>query len=1503
MVGQRFEYDVFLSHNSSDKPDITAVAERLEKFGLKCFLDAWNLVPGGNWQAELEVALKQSETAAVFYGGQGEGPWHGLEIRALIDRAARERNEFRLIPVLLPGGDPTEVGLLLRQFSWVDLRAGLDDAEQFALLVAGIKGVAPAQAAPVASISVDPYRGLERFEREQAEFFFGRDDDIRRLCRAVEEMPFTAVVGASGSGKSSLIRAGLKTRLAKLEHPRLADAATIMVLPGSEPLRALADQVAAAALPDARRDERPGRADEYVRRLRERSDGLRVLLRSLFPGPTAVVLVVIDQFEEIFTHRNDRLTTPLDPDKPAAETEKFLALLADLAEHADNYFRTLITLRVDFLGRCLDYPALRSLLENRQLLLGELSVESLREVIVLPAQHAGSYFEKGLVERILNDVANQRGSLPMLQSALRELWHDRRCRWLTNDAYTATGGVAGALKYRADETLRRLGTPALREVARSVLLRLTTLGEGVPDTRRRVMRDQLYPHNTDPAEVDKVLQALSGAKARLLVMNNDGTIEVTHDALIQQWDQLQNWLKENRAALQTRERLRTLLDRWVAGGKRRNYLCPLGLLEEADGVLSSKQVAFDGQEVKYLRDSRRYHALRRHVLVGLTAFAVLVAAAAGFLAWLANSQQADLETRVREAKENEEKADSRRLAALSEYERDKRLDLALLLAVEAQSSATEDARQSLVRAVLTRPGLITFLPSFDGPISSVEFGPGESLAAAYSEQGRRGVMVWNLAGAPPGQTRLELPKGAPSSLAFTSGGQILVASFDESDGGGITVFDVRQRKQLARFHIPGRSIHEVKDVVFDREGKTLAAVCRTEGNNIGWKCVVWDICTRKQRFLIEDEKLPPDIHTGLGKISLSGDGKMLAIATYSQHSIKFIVDGEVTIWDLSNNRLAGHLIAKGYVTTMAFHPGGKLLAVGYHQNKGQYGASDIPRSDGVQIWTVPSTSEALPTWCVSSIGLAVPVGSWPVLTAPLLIAGGPLTESELRHSRVSEGPVSSVTFNPDGDMLAIGYANREEVLGVGGGVLLWKFRDARLLQISFPVSEGVVTGVAFHRKGTSIAAAYEGHGGNGVQVWSVPVRNRMIEHSWTMPSESTVRNVAFGLDGKTVFLGYEKGHEIGVLVCETPSGRQLVKIPIGFPKQSAGLRQSGYSQKKMIAFARAGQTVAAFDPMNYEAGVAIWDVLAGLRTHQVFLDSRPGHVIYGDWAFGGDGHSLAMVYCYGEREAEVKVYSVPDGKLLFRFPVHSRSYPPQVALAFDADGKTLAATCESEVVIWDVQKRKELFKADKSPSLNHEVLGFASNGLTLVGSERSSVVAWDVSSQKQLVRRELHPLGESEVPYEFDAITLDRTGKTVAFSYSSVYRGEPFDRFPMSSSSSVVFMELDRDNWFAVRIPAKKLGKLVFTPDGDALAVCYSTKSGTELDGIALIAASPVKWKEIAMKVANRNLTPTEWKRYFPNRSKYQKTFEKLPEPPNGFGEDAPILLDVGDTNAKEQGD
>ncbi len=240
--------------------------------------------------------------------------------------------------------------------------------------------------------------------------------------------------------------------------------------------------------------------------------------------------------------------------------EQFIANLADAAERGDGQIRVVLTLRADFLDRCLAYPDLRKLLEDRQLLLGPLAQADLRDAIVRPAQQVGAFLEKGLVNAILADVGDEPGNLPLVQHALHELWLARRGPWLTLDAYEASGGVAGALGRRAQATYDAL-PPEQQIIARNILLRLATLGEGVSDTRRRAERAELYPVGVDPAQVNAVIQALSGPDARLLVTDED-TVDMAHEALIQGWSALRGWLEASREALRTQHRLTEAANEW-----------------------------------------------------------------------------------------------------------------------------------------------------------------------------------------------------------------------------------------------------------------------------------------------------------------------------------------------------------------------------------------------------------------------------------------------------------------------------------------------------------------------------------------------------------------------------------------------------------------------------------------------------------------------------------------------------------------------------------------------------------------------------------------------------------------------------------------------------------------------------------------------------------------------------------------------------------------------------
>ncbi len=587
-----FEFDVFLSHNSADKPLVELIAKRLKaEFGLNPFLDKWNLIPGKTWPKELERALDQSATTAVFLGAGGNGPWHDQEMQRALVKAVKTHEEYRIIPVLLPGADDSQVSGFLGLRTWVDFRDGVDDELAFKRLVGGIKGEAIDSGGFELPDEPAPYRGLSRFEKEQADFFFGRIPDIERLIAKLGNERFVAVIGASGSGKSSLVRAGLLPRLDKGALPGSQAWRVIVFLPGSEPLRALANQL----VNELPKIERSDAADRLVTQLGKGEDGLRNTLTSWYADAPAPLLLVIDQLEELFTQCNAETRSS----KACREAARALITgVADLVRSGGGEIRVLITLRADFLDRCLEFPVLRELLQDRQLLLGELGDEALREAIVMPAQKVGAFFEKGLVNLILRDVTGERGSLPLLQHALFELWKARRGPWLTLTAYEQSGGVTGALKRFAQRIYDGL-KPDEQTIARNIFVRITSLGDGVSDTRRRVPRNELYPVDVEADTVDRVIDKLSGKDARLIVAGEEG-VEVTHESLLQEWDTLRGWLESNRDAQRLRQQITEAAQLWQQDGRSGDDLYKGARLELAEQWRQAHPSTLTGLEQAFL---------------------------------------------------------------------------------------------------------------------------------------------------------------------------------------------------------------------------------------------------------------------------------------------------------------------------------------------------------------------------------------------------------------------------------------------------------------------------------------------------------------------------------------------------------------------------------------------------------------------------------------------------------------------------------------------------------------------------------------------------------------------------------------------------------------------------------------------------------------------------------------------------------------------------------------
>src|SRR3954454_11335093 len=250
-----FQHDVFLSHATNDKPLVEELARRLTRENLKPWLDKWNLIPGTPWQPELEAALAECASCAVIIGPGGFGPWHHEEMRTAINRRVEDRaHAFRVIPVLLPGVERPERSKLpgfLSATTWVEFRDTLDDPEAFRRLLCGIRGIEPGEGAGGAVFEGrNPYRGLELFDVEHAPLFFGREALTEWLLDALKRKPsgaedrVLAIVGASGSGKSSLARAGLMAALRDGQLGGRAPGPRAICRPGAERLFSLANAVA-----------------------------------------------------------------------------------------------------------------------------------------------------------------------------------------------------------------------------------------------------------------------------------------------------------------------------------------------------------------------------------------------------------------------------------------------------------------------------------------------------------------------------------------------------------------------------------------------------------------------------------------------------------------------------------------------------------------------------------------------------------------------------------------------------------------------------------------------------------------------------------------------------------------------------------------------------------------------------------------------------------------------------------------------------------------------------------------------------------------------------------------------------------------------------------------------------------------------------------------------------------------------------------------------------------
>lgn len=399
-----------------------------------------------------------------------------------------------------------------------------------------------------------PYKGLAHFDVADFDHFYGRDGVTADLIQNLHQYNFLAIVGASGSGKSSVVRAGLipvlqgKKQLEGILLPDGSSDWSIRILtPTDSPLLSLATVLSDSV------DEAMRMRDLYA----EKADGLKTHGRFfLQKNGGDKLFIFVDQFEELFTQCKDR-------------TER-QAFVDNLITAAQGPVIVIITLRADFYAQCAQFEKLRHILSHQQLYLGPMNKKELRQAVELPATRYGWKFESGLVDLLLEDVGDEPGALPLLSHALLETWQRREGVTMTLTGYVASGGIRGAIAETAESVFQQRLTPEQRPIARAIFLRLTELGEGTQDTRRRASFSELITRSTNEDVIDTVLSVLTDARLVMVDLAEGGsekTIEVTHEALIREWPTLREWLNESRDDLRQHRQITADTLNWVKYGR------------------------------------------------------------------------------------------------------------------------------------------------------------------------------------------------------------------------------------------------------------------------------------------------------------------------------------------------------------------------------------------------------------------------------------------------------------------------------------------------------------------------------------------------------------------------------------------------------------------------------------------------------------------------------------------------------------------------------------------------------------------------------------------------------------------------------------------------------------------------------------------------------------------------------------------------------------------------
>ncbi len=1088
-----------------------------------------------------------------------------------------------------------------------------------------------------------PYKGLAAYEPQDAPYFYGREGLIDELVRRIQLNRVLVVGGPSGSGKSSLVRAGLIPALAAGALLGSDSWRVALFTPGRDPLAELHFQVT-RFLP-------AGQSNLALDDLLNRPSMARHLGSS--DDPESPLLLAIDQFEELFTLATE------------AQRDKFIAAISAMTDPADSKVRIVIAVRADFYGSCAQIPWLADRITHNQVLVGPMTRPELRRAIKEPARRAGLHLEDGLVETIIDEAGSEAGSLPLIAHALVETWIRRKDHTLTVEGFRDTGGVTGAISQTADAAYEHISAPDERAATKRLFLRLVNPGEATADTRRALPISDI-DQDSDPQVMHRVVARLT--ESRLLTVD-DCNVQIAHEALLRTWPRLHEWIEESRDDLRMRQRISRAAAEWSTENRESDLLYRgtplLSALEWAaknSDQLSKLERSFlaasaknrDKAEAAAVEKARRARRIRR-TAVTLLAFLAVGTTTASFIAFVA----------FRDAQRNEEIA---KLATLQAHER-----FAGALGVAAYVHIDDDPLLALALAGEAVARAESTPPAYDARATLI--GARQSLA-------RGGPF---LIGSP-------IPAGDALAIALSPQGSLLAAA---QRGGEIDLIDAVTRRRIE----PSLQGHEggVRDLDFGPLGRLLAS-CGVDGTVRLWDVAEGlgglgvtlgksDEVIMQVDFALNGKKL---VSSGERTIRLWDVKQQIAIgdpvseSPYSFNTVAFAPDGRGLVASYSDGTIYGWTLPLRKVLFEPIHEAhtGHLLDIAFSPSGDHFATAG---TDGKSVLIAYPSGHIVGTAFIRQIGAVAFAAKGRVL-----IGGGvdgalylwdverekPLDSAPRGHNQA----IVDMQMSEDGALLA--------TLGRDQLIRLWKLGDTYALATERQVAGSSAKGVVFSDDGRQLAV---GDDTGVVQVWDLHMEGnpkilRRHKHQvWALAFSPQGKLLASGdRSGKIHLWNPEDGKLIRSIDADessiwwlafTPDGERLISVSdlqIHIWNVETGKAISTLQQKD-VRFTRAalspdGDSLAT---SSTDGKARIWDLAQGLLTREITADDN----LLWSLAYSPDGRYLATA----SGDEVVALWELSTGRLHTTFTGHTRG---ATDVAFLSDGVTLVASDRKGNVHW-----------------------------------------------------------------------------------------------------------------------------------------------------------------------------------------------------------------------------